>query len=99
MLIFRGRSVLWLLLRFERDSLFLGDSKFSKKPCSRISFAGESSYSSLGSKLDTADDELLSLSFSLSSLFEEEEDEGVTLSLKTLSSSLSFCSFYLNELR
>ena len=92
--------MLWLLLRFERESLFLGDSKFSKKPCSRISFAGESSYSSLGSKLDTADDELLSLSFSLSSLFEEEEeDEGVTLSLKTLSSSSSFCSFYLNELR
>ena len=98
MLIFRGRSVLWLLLRFERDSLFLGDSKFSKKPCSRISFPGESSYSSLGSKLDTADDELLSCS--LTSLFEdEEEDEGVTLSLKTLSSSSSFCSFYLNELR
>ena len=89
--------MLWLLLRFERESLFLGDSKFSKKPCSRISFPGESSYSSLGSKLDTADDELLSLS--LSSLFEDEEDEGVTLPLKTLSSSSAFCSFYLNELR
>ena len=90
--------MLWLLLRFERESLFLGDSKFSKKPCSRISFPGESSYPSLGSRLDTADDELL-LSLSLSSLFEDEEDEGVTLPLKTLSSSSAFCSFYLNELR
>ena len=91
---FRCRSVLWLLFRFTAESSCLGDSKFSKKPCSLISFTGDSSYS-LASKLETADDELLSLS----SLF-EDEDEGVTLPLKTLSSSSTCCcSVYLNELR